>query len=63
MLLPWGVEPFLIPFSKDPEQTIKDALAYLKRRNWCEEGEWLVLTSNLLVHDKIIDTIQLRQVE
>ena len=62
MLLPWGVEPFLIPFSEDPELTIKDALAYLKRRNWCQEGEWLVLTSNLLVHEKIIDTIQLRQV-
>ena len=38
LLLPWGVEPFLMPFSDDPEQTIRDALAYLKRREWCEKG-------------------------
>ena len=63
MLLPWGIEPFLIPFSKDPEQTIEQALAYLKRRDWCKEGEWLVLITNVLVHEKIVDTIQLRQVE
>ena len=36
LLLPWGVEPFLMPFSEDPEQTIQDALAYLKRREWCD---------------------------
>ena len=33
------------------------------RKHWHEAGDWLVLTSNLLVHDKIVDTIQLRQVE
>jgi pyruvate kinase len=63
LLLPWGVEPFLMPFSQDPEQTIRDALAYLKRRQWCEEGSWLVVITNALARDKIIDTIQLRQVE
>src|SRR5271156_4999435 len=29
LLLPWGFEPFLIEFSKDPEETIDNALAYL----------------------------------
>ena len=38
LLLPWGVEPFLMPFSEDPEKTIQDALAYLKRREWCTRG-------------------------
>jgi pyruvate kinase len=33
LLLPWGVEPFLMPFFDDPEETIQNALAYLKRRN------------------------------
>ena len=63
LLLPWGVEPFLMPFSDDPEETIQDALAYLKRREWCEKGTWLVVITNALAHDKVIDTIQLRLVE
>ncbi|HVT89458.1 MAG TPA: pyruvate kinase [Tepidisphaeraceae bacterium] len=63
LLLPWGVEPFLMPFSADPEQTIRNAIAYLKRRDWCVKGTWLVVITNVLAHDKVIDTLQLRQVE
>jgi pyruvate kinase len=62
LLLPWGVEPFLMPFSTDPENTIRDALAYLKRRQWCGEGTWLVVITNVLAHDTVIDTLELRQV-
>ena len=63
LLLPWGVEPFLMPFSDDPEKTIQDALAYLKRREWCDEGTWLVVITNALASGKVIDTLQLREVE
>jgi pyruvate kinase len=63
LLLPWGVEPFLMPFSDDPEKTILDALAYLKRREWCKKGTWLVVITNALAHDKVIDTLELREVE
>jgi len=63
LLLPWGVEPFLMKFSDDPEDTIRNALAYLKRREWCGIGAWLVVITNALAHDKVIDTIQLRQIE
>jgi pyruvate kinase len=63
LLRPWGVEPFLMEFNADPEVTIKNALAYLKRKQWCEEGTWLVVITNALAHDKIIDTLQLRQIE
>ncbi len=62
-LLPWGVEPFLINFSQDPEVTISDAIAILKERNWCCSGNWLVVITNALAHEKVIDTLQLRQVE
>ena len=50
-------------FSDDPEQTILNALAYLKRRDWCDAGTWLVVITNALAHDKVIDTLQLRQIE
>jgi pyruvate kinase len=63
LLLPWGVEPFLVKFHNDPEDTIESALTYLKRREWCPAGTWLVVVTNALAHDKIIDTMQLRQIE
>jgi len=64
LLFPWGVEPFLMPFSEhDPEQTIRDALAYLKRKDWVTPGNWLVVITNVLAEGKIIDSLQLRLVE
>ncbi len=63
LLLPWGVEPFLMEFSDDPEQTILDALAYLKRKQWCQPGSWVVAITNVLANEKIVDSMQLRQVE
>lgn len=63
LLLPWGVEPFLMEFSEDPEQTILDAIDYLKRKNWCAPGTWLTVITNVLANAKIVDTMQLRQVE
>jgi pyruvate kinase len=63
LLLPWGVEPFLMAFSDDPEQTIANALTILKQKNWCESGSWLVVITNALANEKVIDTLQLRQIE
>src|SRR5450432_2606705 len=63
LLLPGGVEPFLMPFSDDPEETILNAIEYLKRREWCAEGTWLVVITNALAHDKVIDTLQLQRIE
>ena len=63
LLLPWGVEPFLMNFSANPEQTIREAIAYLKRGEWCEESDWLVVITNVLAEGRIIDSIQLRQVD
>ena len=63
LLFPWGVEPFLIEFSEDPEKTVLDALDCLKRKNWVKSGTWLVVITNALADEKIIDTVQLREVE
>lgn len=62
-LLPWGVEPFLIEFSEDPEKTITDAMHMLQKGNWCQDGSWLVVITNALANDQVIDTMQLRQVK
>jgi pyruvate kinase len=63
MLLMWGVEPFLIKFTADPEETICDAFAYLLRREWVARGDWMVVVTNVLVGKKTIDSIQMRPVE
>jgi len=63
LMLPWGVEPFFMEFSEDPEETIKNSITYLKRRDWVSEGAWLVVITNVLAGEKIVDTIELRQVE
>ncbi len=62
LLLVWGVEPFLMDFKPEPEQTIEDALAYLVRRGWVQTGDWMVVVTNALAGDNIIDTIQMRPV-
>ncbi|MDF1658099.1 MAG: pyruvate kinase [Verrucomicrobiales bacterium] len=64
LLLPWGVEPFLMEFSDDPEKTIQDAMGYLKRKGWIKSGNWLVVITNALAEQgQIVDSLQLRQVE
>ncbi|MEI6713794.1 MAG: pyruvate kinase [Verrucomicrobiota bacterium] len=62
LTLPWGVEPFLMDFSSDPEETIQNALDYLKRRKWADSGQWMTVITNVLAHEKIVDTLQLRQI-
>jgi pyruvate kinase len=63
LLLPWGVEPFLMDFSADPEQTILDAIDYLRNRKWAAPGTCLVAITNVLANGKVIDALQLRQVK
>lgn len=63
LLILWGVEPFQMEFSADPEDTIKDAFEYLKRKSWVKPGHTLIVISNALAKDKIIDTLQIRKVE
>lgn len=62
LLILWGVEPFLMEFSDDPETTIQDAFAYLLRRQWCAPGDHLVVVTNALARERIVDTIQLREI-
>jgi pyruvate kinase len=63
LLILWGVEPFLMDLSDNPEGAISDAFNYLKRRNWVKEGQTMVVISNTLVEDQIIDTLQVRPVQ
>ena len=63
LLLPWGVEPFLMAFSDDPEETIRNAMGRLMEKNWIKVGGHLVVITNALARGKIIDTMQIRKLE
>lgn len=63
MLLIWGVEPFLIEFTSDPEETIRTAFRRLIDRGWAKPGEWMVVVTNVLAGAKTIDSVQMRPVE
>jgi pyruvate kinase len=59
----WGVEPFQIPFVSDPEQTIRNAMRLLLEEKIVRTGDKLVVVSDIIARDRLIDSIQLRIVE
>ncbi len=64
MLLPWGVEPFLMPFTDDdPDDTIVRALETLRVKRWPPQGATLVVITNVLAGKRTIDSLQLRTIE
>ncbi len=62
LLMYWGVEPFFMEFRNDPENTIQEAFSRLKSRGWVESRSHVVVVSNVLASNKIVDTIQYRSV-
>lgn len=65
LLMQWGVEPFMMDFDPDPEATIRTAFSRLKtsRHQWAQDGDWMVVITNAITGDTVIDSIQMRPVE
>jgi len=65
MLLLRGVEPFLLEFSDNTEETIRNSFERLKssRFRWAVPGDWMVVITNVIVGERSIDSVQMRQVE
>lgn len=59
----WGVTPLLIEFSSDPEVTIQNAEKLLLKRNLLSRGDQVVIVSDILARDKLINAVQMRLVE
>lgn len=62
MRLLWGVEPHVLPFREGADGTIEAALALLRDRGYCLPGELMVIVTNVILGEGIIDSIQLRGV-
>lgn len=58
----WNTFSHRIDFSKDPEKTIDRAFEVLKENENLEEGDRIIVLSDILVKDEFVQTIQYREV-
>ncbi len=58
-----GVEPFFIEFADDRESTIQSAFRLLLDRGFVRRGDWAVIITTVLRRRRVIDGLQMRQVE
>jgi hypothetical protein len=52
-----------MPFSENPEFTVQEAIRKLKDEGWVHEKDQLVTVTNILADGKVIEGIQLREVD
>lgn len=57
-----GVIPFQMVFCTDPEATLARAMEFLIERKYLAPGNKVVVVSDILAQDSVIDSIQLRTV-
>ena len=57
-----AVVPFLMPFASDPEETIENAVALLRRMGHANVGEKLIIATDIIVQDRFVDSVQLRTI-
>ncbi len=56
----WGTEAFLLPLSRDPSETVHNAIRYLLDSERVKPGDKLVIVSDVLSGEFVVDSIQLR---
>jgi|UniRef100_UPI00404A2919 pyruvate kinase len=57
-----AVEPFLMPFASEPDATIENAITHLKEMGRIVSGDKLIIATDILSQDRLVDSVQLRTV-
>jgi pyruvate kinase len=57
-----SVEPYLMPLASDPNDTIENAIALLRRLGRLVPGDKLIVATDILASDRLVDSVQLRTV-
>jgi pyruvate kinase len=57
-----GVEPYLMPFASEPDATIENAIAWLKRLAHVATGDKLIIATDIIAQDRAVDGVMLRTV-
>ncbi len=58
----WGVHAFRIKFSNNPEVSIGRAVERLRSRNLLTKGDRIVVVSDMLAGEELVETVQIRTV-
>ncbi len=57
-----AVEPYQMPLAADPNETIENAIAFLRRTGRVNVGDKLIIATDIVASDRLIDSVQLRTV-
>ena len=57
-----AVEPYLMPLASDPNETIEHAITLLRREGRLAVGDKLVVATDIVAMDRLVDSVQLRTV-
>lgn len=57
-----AVEPFLMPLASEPNETIENAISVLRREGRINAGDKIVIATDILAQDRLVDSVQLRTV-
>jgi pyruvate kinase len=57
-----AVEPYLMPLASDPNETIEHAITILRREGRLVVGDKVVVASDIVAVDRLVDSVQLRTV-
>jgi pyruvate kinase len=57
-----AVEPFLMTLASEPNDTIENAIAHLKRTGHIGPGDKLIVATDIIAQDRLVDSVQLRTV-
>ena len=57
-----GVEPYMLALDSEPNDTIENAIALLVKAGRVQTGDKLIVATDLLSHDRLVDSVQLRTV-
>ena len=55
-----AVEPVLMPFASEPNDTIESAISVIQRLNLASPGDRLIIVTDILAQDRLVDSVQLR---
>ncbi len=57
-----AVEPFLMPLASEPDVTIENAIGLLVRTGRVAPGDKLIVATDIVAQDRLVDSVQLRTV-
>jgi pyruvate kinase len=58
-----AVEPFLMTFASEPDITIENAIIHLRRLGRVAPGDKLIVATDILSQDRLVESVQLRTVQ